>query len=65
MLSRMSFIVVFVSFTILACDSKPPKSKIENPLAGQVEALEKAKNVEQQLLDAQLRAKEAIDKATK
>ncbi len=65
MLSRMSLIVIFASFTISACDSEPSKSKIENPLAGQLEALEKAKDVEKQLLDAQKRANEAIKKATK
>jgi len=51
-------------FFISACDSKPPKSKIENPLAGHVDALEKAKNVEKQLLDAQQRAQDTIDKAS-
>ncbi|MEH6456636.1 MAG: hypothetical protein V7749_09955 [Cocleimonas sp.] len=59
MLSQTKFPILAIMFSISACDSK-----IENPLAGQIEALEKANNVEKQLLEAQQRAEEAIDKAS-
>jgi len=45
---------------ISACD-EAPKSKIENPLAGHVEALEKAKDVERQMLEAAEKQRKAID----
>ena len=53
MLSRTKFFILILVFPISiffisACDSKPAKSKIENPLAGHVQALEKAKDVERQ-----------------
>ena len=56
-------------FSVSACDSKSTNnkseaSKIENSLAGHVEALEKAKNIEKQLLEAQQKTKDAIEKAT-
>jgi hypothetical protein len=47
-----------------ACDNNPAKSKIENPLVGHAKALEKAKEVEQKLLEAQHRTQDAIEKAT-
>jgi len=44
------------------CDSEsPPKSKIENPLAGQVKTLEKTKDVERQLNEAAEKQRKAID----
>lgn len=44
------------------CDSKsPPESKIENPLAGQIKALEKAKDVERLLNEAAEKQRKAID----
>ena len=60
---------LFTSFTFLCgliliqgCDSKsPPKSKIENPLAGQAKALEKAKDLERQLNEAAAKQRKAID----
>ena len=58
------FIALIIAFFVSSCDSKPAKSKIENPLAGHAEALEKAKNVEKQLLEAQQKTQEAIDKVT-
>ncbi len=69
MLVKAKFFVLMIVFTISAflisaCDNKPAKSKIENPLAGHAKALEKAKDVEKQLLEAQLKTQEAIDKAT-
>jgi len=64
MLSQTKFFLLMIMLSISACDSKPAKSKIENPLAGHAKALEKAKDVEKQLLDSQQRSQEAIDKAT-
>lgn len=69
MLSRTKLFILTLVFPISvsfisACDSKPAKSKIENPLAGHVQALEKAKDVERQLLEAQQKTQDAIDKAT-
>jgi len=64
MLSQTKFFLLMIMLSISACDSKPAKSKIENPLAGHAKALEKAKDVGKQLLDSQQRAQEAIDKAT-
>ncbi len=44
------------------CDSNsPPKSKIENPLAVQAKALEKAKDLERQLNEAAEKQRKAID----
>lgn len=48
---RSKFFFVTIVCLISACDNEPAKSKIKNPLAGHVEALEKAKNVEKQLLE--------------
>lgn len=62
MLTQTKFFILAIMFSISACDSKSAKSKIENPLAEQIEALEKAKNVEKQLLEAQKRTQEAIEK---
>ena len=45
---------------ISACD-EAPKSKMENPLAGHAKALEKAKDVERQLLEADKNQRKAID----
>ena len=46
----------------LGCDKQsPPKSKIENPLAGHTKALEKAKDVERQLNEAAEKQRKAID----
>lgn len=59
---------VFIMLGILAlsaCDNTPPKSKIENPLAGHVEALDKAKALEGQILDAAEKQRKAIDEMTK
>ena len=64
MLSQTKLFIFILVFFISACDSKPAKSKIENPLAGHVKALEKAKDVERQLLEAQQKTQDAIDKAT-
>ena len=62
MLSQTKLFILMMLFAISACDSKPAKSKIENPLAGHVQALEKAKDVEKQLLEAQQRTLDAVDK---
>jgi len=64
MLVKTKFFVLIIMLTISACDSKPAKSKIENPLARHAKTLEKAKDVEKQLLEAQQKTQEAIDKAT-
>jgi hypothetical protein len=50
---------------INACDNKPQQSKIKNPLADQVEALDKAKDVERQLLEASEKQRKAIDNMSK
>ena len=50
--------------TISGCDSEPPKSKVKNPLAGQVEALKKAKEVEGILKDAAEKQRKSIDDMT-
>ncbi len=48
---------------IQACNSKsPPKSKIENPIAGQTKALEKAKDLERQLNEAGEKQRKAINR---
>ena len=64
MLSQTKLFILVMMLSISACDSKPAKSKIENPLAGHVKALEKAKDVERQLLEAQQRTQDAVDKAS-
>ena len=48
---------------ISACD-EAPKPKIANPLAGQAEALQKAKEAERQLLDAAEKQRKTIDDLT-
>lgn len=62
---KLILIFSLSGFSISACDSQPAKSKIENPLAGHAKALEKAKDVEKQLLDAHKKTQEAINEATK
>ncbi len=69
MLSQTRFFMMMLIFTISgfsisACDSKPAKSNIENPLAGHAKALEKAKDVERQLLESEQRTRDAINKVT-
>ena len=59
-----SISILMILFLMSACDNNPAKSKIENPLAGHAKALEKAKEVEQKLLEAQQRTEDAIKKAT-
>ena len=55
------FFLIGIIFT-QGCDNKsPPKSKIENPLAGHAKALEKAKDLERQLHDAAEKQRKAID----
>ena len=57
--------MLMIIFSLSACDNRPVKSKIENPFAGHVEALVKAKDVEKKLLEAQQKTQDAIEKATK
>lgn len=64
MLSQIKFYILMALLFVSACDSKPITSTIKNPLAGHVEALEKAKNVEKQLLEAQQRTQDALEKAS-
>lgn len=59
-----TFLITIIISSLSACDSEPIKSKIENPLAGHVKALEKAKDVESKLLEAQQKTQDAIDQAT-
>jgi ABC-type uncharacterized transport system auxiliary subunit len=64
-ISMKNNIFLFVLLTGLLAMSgceKAPETKIKNPLAGQAEALEKAKNVEKQLLEAAEKQRKAIDK---
>jgi hypothetical protein len=65
----MKFVTALIIFTSLlvisACDNKPQQSKIKNPLADQVEALDKAKDVERQLLEASEKQRKAIDNMSK
>ena len=56
--------ILIILFLMSACDNDPAKSKIENPLAGHAKALEKAKEVEKKLSEAQQRTQDAIEKAT-
>ncbi len=61
---KLSTFLILICGLILiqGCDNKsPPKSKIENPLAGQVKALEKAKDLERQLNEAAEKQRKAID----
>ena len=59
-------LIIFAGFFVIsACDNKPQQSKIKNPLADQVEALEKAKDVERQLLEASEKQRKAIDEMSK
>ena len=59
-------LIIFAGFFVIsACDNKPQQSKIKNPLAEQVEALEKAKDVERQLLEASEKQRKAIDEMSK
>jgi len=58
---RVKSSILILTFLISSCDGEPPKSKIENPLAGHAEALEKAKNVEKQLLDQHNKAMEKVN----
>ena len=55
--------ILTISIVISACD-EAPKPKIVNPLSDQVEALEKAKEVERQLLDAAEKQRRTIDGLT-
>ena len=45
-------ILAIAPLTLTACDKKTQQSKIENPFAGQVEALQKAKDLERQIQEA-------------
>jgi len=57
-----SIVLVLASAVfITACDGTPQKPKIKNPLAGHVEALEKAKALEKQMQDALKKKMETID----
>ena len=59
-------ILISCSFIVLTgCDSEPPKSKIKNPLSGQVDALKKAKEVEGILLDAAEKQRKSIEDMSK
>jgi len=51
--------------TLSACDTKQEKPKIKNPLAGYTEAIDKAKAVEKQLLEAAEKQRKAIDEMSK
>ena len=59
------FTILFLLFGLIltqGCDNQsPPKSKIENPLAGHAKALEKAKDLERQLKEAAEKQRKAID----
>ncbi len=65
----MKLVVALILFTglliINACGDTPQETKIKNPLAGHAEALEKAKDVERQLLEAAEKQSKAIDQISK
>jgi len=60
MKSLSIFVVLTGALTLTACgDTQKPK--IENPFAGQVDALKKAKDVERQLQEATEKRMKKID----
>lgn len=59
-----TFCLLTAAFMLSACDTTP-KTETVNPLAGQVKALEKAKDVERKLLDAAQKQRNSIDDMTK
>ena len=65
----MKLIAVLILFAglllINGCEDTPQQTKIKNPLAGHAEALEKAKDVERQLLEAAEKQRKAIDQISK
>ncbi len=59
-------LILFAGLLIInACGDTPPQNKNKNPLAGHTEALEKAKDVERQLLEAAEKQRKAIDQISK
>lgn len=61
-MKALSILLVLAgTLLISACDGEPQKPKIKNPLAGHVEALEKAKAVEKQLHDSLKKKMDAVD----
>ncbi len=54
-------LVLAGTLVLTACDGEPQKPKIKNPLAGHVEALEKAKALEKQMQDALKKKMEGVD----
>jgi len=60
---KQILLLVFVASMLLlsACDGTSPKSKIANPLAGHVDALNKAKELEKSLQDSLDKQQKAID----
>lgn len=58
---RISIVFTLSGLLILSACDDAPKSDIKNPLAGHVQAIEKAKDVERQLLEAAEKKRKAID----
>lgn len=64
---------LFIGMVVLgACDKAPekeakvvPETKIDNPLSAQLKALEKAKYLERQMLEAAEEKRKTIDELTK
>ena len=65
MLNLVKTVILMFTLLISACDIKSEMGKIENPIAGHVKALEQPKDLEKQLLEAEQKTREAIEKATK
>jgi hypothetical protein len=61
LIKTISILLTVSSLLVISSCDDAPKSKIKNPLAGHVQALEKAKDVERQLLDAADKQRKAID----
>lgn len=57
--------LLFGIFSLTGCENKAPKTETNNILSHQIEALDKAKALEQQLNDSADRQRKAIEDMTK
>lgn len=66
-----SILILQSIFLVSACDNKPsafnekPEVKTENPFSGQTKALDKAKELERQLLEKAEQQRKTIEEMTK
>jgi len=58
-------VILLAAVLILSACDTTPKTETENPLAGQAKALEKAKDLERQILEEAEQKRKAIDEMTK